>query len=678
MFDRCKNYVYSELKNNWLVWTIALIVFFLMLLVIYESRGHFTTPKKLEYTAASQNYKDATVDEMADGATVTQTFVSKRDSFSRIQMPFHTPDSSGKPHGTLDLAIKESGSGKLVFQKKMNLNQIKGGELNNFDFPKITGAKGKKYELIIKSSKVNKKADAVVWKSTGDHYKQGQLTINGRNVPGDLRFAIYDVEGKILISKSGYVLAADLFLLLFVLSIPALRKYKNEMHKAFLVTAIPVGLMLAIVMPPFDQLDEFDHFLRSFETSEGMFLNHETQHQMGNYIPVSLVDTVYKTQFISGNGYQYGIAHEAFQTKLNPSDRIFIRNYASSYPPTIYIPQAIGVTLGRYIFDSPMMMMYLGRIFNFLAYAVIVYTALKIVPVKKNLFYLMALLPMAMNQAATLSGDSMLISSAMLFVAYILYLAYGKVEQIKLKHVLTTIGIGIFIAASKMVYIPMILLFLIIPLKKFSDKKDFWKKFLYVLAGFMIPYLVWNALNFANISIPDVRNHVGVMPKDQIKFILTQPVHFLKILADSVLSMGENRFLGMLGRVVVIYHYVTPHIVIYTYLFMLILFGLWNNENDLQFFKLRNLDKWIMMFIMLSSVLLIYVALYVGYSPVGNSSILGVQGRYFLPVAIFLFLSISSPLFINKSKHLNFLVYTIIHCCLYVALLSYLLQINSY
>jgi uncharacterized membrane protein len=671
-----KNSIYTELKNYWIAWTIAIVVFFLFWLVIYENFSYFTSPKELEYTAAGQYYSDKLIPHLTKDTTVSQTFVSERDSFSRIQIPFHI--SKKRHHGTLNLELKESVDGKVVFTKTIYLNQLKDGELANFDFPKISGSKGKRFELIIKSSGLQKGTSVSLWKSSGDHYKQGQLTINGRSVTGDLRFSIIDVESKTLFSKSGYTLTGGLFLFLFMLSIPLLRRYRNELHKAFLVTAIPIGLVLAIMIPPFDQLDEFDHFLRSFEVSEGMFVNQVTQQGLGNYIPVSLMDTIHKTQFINGTGYQYGIAKEAFKTKLNPSNTAFIRNYASSYPPTIYIPQAIGLWVGRLLFDSPMMMMYLGRIFNLFAYLAIVYFALKIVPIKKYLFYTMALLPMSINQAASLSGDSMIISSAFLFTAYILYLAYGKVERITLKHVLVTIGIGIFICVSKIVYFPIVLLFLLIPLRKFADKKDFIKKLLIVLAGLAIPYLIWNWLNIANLSIPDVRTHSGVLPKGQISFILTHPIQYIKVLADSFISLGESKFLGMLGNIITIYHYSTPDIVIYTYLFLMILFGLMSDESDLMLYRWRKIDKAIMVFVLLSVILLVYTALYVGYTSVGHAIVDGVQGRYFIPVAILMFLSISNHQFINKHKNLHFFLYTIIHCCMYVALLAYLIQINTY
>ncbi|MGG5252864.1 DUF2142 domain-containing protein [Neobacillus sp. SM06] len=674
MLTQVKRPVQTEFKNDWFVWTIAIVVLLLFGLVIFENSGSFTAPKELESTAAGQNYSDATLGELTGDLTISQTFVSKRDSFSRVQLLFRT---SSKTKGTLNLALIESESGKILANQTINLKTIKDKKLTNFDFLKIYGAQGKKYELLITGKNLRKGQSISLLKSASDHYQQGLLTMNGRTLKGDLRFSIFELKKKTLISQSGYLFAGALFLFLFFLSVFGLRKYKTELHKAFLVTALPVGLVLTMVVPPFDQLDEFDHFLRSFEVSEGMFVNQVTKQGLGNEIPISIVDTIHQTQFISGKGYQYEIVKEAFRTPLNPEKRIFIRNYASSYPPTIYIPQAIGLTIGRIFFQSPLMMMYLGRIFNLFAYLAIVYTALKIVPVKKNLFYIVALLPMSINQAATLSGDSMIISSAFLFVSYIFYLAYGNVGQIKRKHVLTTIGIGIFIVVSKIVYFPLFLLFFIIPRWKFVDKKDFVKKAGFVLAGFVLPYLLWNWLNLANLSIPDVRTHSGVSPKEQILYILSHPIQYGKVLLDSFIRLGESKFLGMLGIVVTIYHYSTPNIVIYTYLFLMLLFGLVNDETDLEHSS-RKTDKFIMLFSMAAVVLLIYTALYVGYTPVGYSIVYGIQGRYFIPVAILFFVSLANRQFIYKTNNGRFLLTTIIHCCIYVALLAYLFEINTY
>ena len=672
--DGFKDKLYTELKNYWLVWSIAVVVLFLFALYIYENRSTFIIPREFEHTIVEQKKNDETIGEITGNMEIIQTFIADKDQFSRINIPFGTYNR--QLQGTFEFKIREIPTNEYIFKSEINLNELQDGLDYHVDFPVIRHAKGKKFEFQITGGGLLAGNSATIWKSKSDHYKQGKLTINGRNMQGDLRFKVMDVETKPLLSKPMFVVIGMCILLVYLMSVLILRRFKDKMHKAFLITAIPIGAVLILIIPPFDQLDELEHYYRAFEVSEGKFINQETENGLGNYIPASLVDTVYDVRYIHQTGYKYSIVKEAFQNRLNPEERIFLRNYASSYPPLIYIPQALGMILGRILFDSPLIMMFLGRLFNFLTYTAIVYTALKVVPIKKNVFYLLALLPMSIVHAASLSADGITNSMALLFVAYILYLAYGKVERITYKHLLIVIGIGLFVALSKIVYIPMVLMFLIIPLKKFVNKKDYLKKFLFVIVGCMIPFIIWNLMNLSNMSVPDLRINPGVSPKDQVKFVLLHPFYYLKTLIVTIFSEGPSQLVSMIGKVATNYQYAAPSIVIYTFLFLLLLFGLINDEKDLKV-KHRRIDRFILVFILLVVIGLIYTALYVGYNTVGNPIIWGVQGRYFIPIAVFFFLSISNNEIINKNKDVNFLVYTMIHCSIYALLFSYLVQINN-
>ncbi|WP_042462526.1 DUF2142 domain-containing protein [Neobacillus dielmonensis] len=663
-----------NIKNDWLEWLITAVVFFLLSLYIYENRATFIVPKEFEHTVAVQKKSDMTIGEITGNLNISQSFIAKKDDFSRIKIPFGTYNR--QLQGSFSFELRDLASGKTIVKRDINLTELQDGLDFNIDFPVIHNAKGQKFKFIIAGGGQQPGNTATIWRSSADNYKQGQLIINGKKFSGDLHFKVMGVELKPLLSKPMFVVVGMIILLLYLLSIFGLRHYKNEIHKAFLVTAIPIGLAFVVIIPPFDQLDELEHYYRAFEVSEGKFVNQNIEQGLGNYLPASLVDTVYDVRYIHQSGYKYSIVKEAFHNKLQPENRIFFRNYASSYAPLIYIPQALGMILGRFLFDSPLLMMYLGRLLNFAAYTAIVYAALRVVPVKKTLFYLLALLPMSMIHAASLSADSIINSTALLFVAYILYLAYGTVEQIRNKHLFITIGIGLFIALAKIVYIPMLLLFFLIPFRKFKDKKDYWKKFFLFIIGCVIPFVIWNLMNVANLSVPDLRANPGVSPRGQVVFVLTHPLYYIKTVLVTILSLGPSELVALVGKVAANYQYAAPSIVIYSFLFLMLLFGLMNDDNDLKI-KTRKTDKFIYVIILLAVMLLIYTALYVGYNPVGNSIIWGIQGRYFIPIAVFLFLSISNDQILNKKKDSNLLVFTIIHCCMYALLLSYLVQING-
>jgi uncharacterized membrane protein len=672
--DGFTNRLCTEIKNYWLVWTIALIVFFLFSLYIYENRSTFIVPREIEHTVVNQKKSDMTIGEITNNMEIIQSFVAEQDQFMRIKIPFGTYNR--QLQGTFGFELMDVESEKVIFTRDIALNELKDGLDQNIDFPVIRNAKGKEFKFTITGQGLQSGNTATVWRSSTNDYVQGKLIINGHDMQSDLRFKVMDVETKPLLSKPKFVLIGISILMVFLLSVVILRIFKDKIHKAFLITAIPIGLAMVVIIPPFDQLDELEHYYRAFEVSEGKFINQQTDHGLGNFIPASLVETVYDVRYIHQSGYKYSIVKEAFQNKLNPEDRQFLRNYASSYPPLIYVPQALGMMFGRFIFDSPLMMMFLGRLLNFLAYVSIVYAALKIVPVKKNLFYLLALLPMSIIHAASLSADGITNAMALLFVAYILYLAYGKVDRIANIHLIIMIGVGLFVTLSKIVYIPVVLLFLLIPLRKFKNKKDYLKKFLIVFVGCLIPFIIWNLMNLSNMSVPDLRSNPGVSPKDQVMFVLMHPINYLKTLFVTLFSLGSSQVVSMVGKVATNYQYPAPSIVIYTFLFAMLLFGIMNDENDLKM-KGRRIDRGILVSILLTVILLIYTALYVGYNTVGNQIIYGIQGRYFVPIAVLFFLSVSNFQIINKNKDINLLVQTITQCCMYALLFSYLINING-
>lgn len=672
--NKIKKMVSIEMKKNWLPWSIALITLILFTFFIYENRSTFLVQREFEHTNITQKKSDGTIGEITGDMVISQTFISEKDEFSRIQLPFGTYNRLNE--GEISFELIEVKSNKVYYKETLPLQELHDGQYQNIDFPSIQNSKGKKYEIRLTGMGLQNGKTVTIWSSSVDYLPSGQLKIDEKKQTGDLRFIVLDVELKPLLNKKEFVLAVFGLISMFLISLVAVRKYKNEVHRVFLIIVIPIGLVLSIIIPPFDQLDELEHYYRAFEVSEGKWINQTTEQGLGNYIPVSLLDTVNDVRFIHHEGYKYSLVKEALGKKLNPDDRIFMRNYASSYPPIIYIPQSLGMLIGRLFFDSPLIMMVLGRIFNFLAYTTIAYAALKIVPIKKYLFLTLALLPMSVIHSASLSGDAITNSTSLLFVSYILYLAYGPVITIERKHLYTSIVIGVFIALSKIVYLPIILLFLIIPFKKFKNKKVYIKNLIFVLLGCTIPFIIWNLMNISNLSVPDVRFNAQVNPKDQILFILSHPLQYLKIFMVTLMNQGPLQFVQMVGKAATNYIYLAPSIVIYTFILLLFLFGLISDESDLKA-EVKATDKVIFLFILLSVFVLIYTALYVGFTIVGGSEIGGIQGRYFVPIAVFLFLTLYNKIIIIRDKSISFLISAILHCMMYTLLLKYLIDINS-
>ena len=82
-----------------------------------------------------------------------------------------------------------------------------------------------------------------------------------------------------------------------------------------------------------------------------------------------------------------------------------------------YLPQAAGIGLGRLVGASPLVCFYLARLANLFAAVALLFFAIRLAPFGKQLFVLIALLPMTMFELASVSCDALTISGAIFFTA---------------------------------------------------------------------------------------------------------------------------------------------------------------------------------------------------------------------------------------------------------------------
>lgn len=130
-----------------------------------------------------------------------------------------------------------------------------------------------------------------------------------------------------------------------------------------------------------------------------------------------------------------------------------------------HLPATIGILLGILLGIPAYWTLQLGEIFALLFYTAICYMALKIIPLKKDMLAMVMLFPMAIQQASSLNYDAVLLPMCFLFISYIFYLKYEK-EEIGFREILTALLILGIAAYTKMPYVFLGFLFLILPLSK--------------------------------------------------------------------------------------------------------------------------------------------------------------------------------------------------------------------
>lgn len=125
---------------------------------------------------------------------------------------------------------------------------------------------------------------------------------------------------------------------------------------------------------------------------------------------------------------------------------------------------------GKFFNLPPLVLMYLARLANLIIWLLLAYLAIRITPAYKWVLLTLALVPMAVFEAASVSADGLTIVLSFLMIVYILKLARGKDNFVKTDFFVLVI-LGLLIALAKSIYILLFFLFLLIPVNKFKSPK---------------------------------------------------------------------------------------------------------------------------------------------------------------------------------------------------------------
>ena len=420
-------------------------------------------------------------------------------------------------------------------------------------------------------------------------------------------------------------------------------------QKYFLILAGIFGIMSVFLVPPFQRSDEINHFRRVEEISNGQFIGTNLDGKRGGYLPADLGRITYElnSKGIQDDRSKLQDVGEIFKTLgFAPSVAVFTeyKNPSWPYPPVLYLPQAIGAVLAK-VSQRTMVTFYLSRLFNLFFWAFAVYLAISITPCFKWGFFMLALLPTSLQQAASVSPDALINGVSFLWFAFIFKFSMDR-DKILLgsRDLVVLLIFSLLLILSKAVYSPLVLLLLFIPSDKFGSKVRYFSFLTSIvlidcIAGYAFWH--WSVNSFSSLG----GSAAGVAPEtvSKIGFILNNPVSSFKGYFNEVLTKAlfSRQFIpGVFGGVV----FLTTLLVFIT-----------NHEGGAV--EIMTREKGILAALLFSVTLLIF---YVFLSPDSVKVVDGVQGRYFIPIGIGIFaLAYSSKLsgrpygLISKKMNLN-------------------------
>lgn len=297
-----------------------------------------------------------------------------------------------------------------------------------------------------------------------------------------------------------------------------------------------------------------------------------------------------------------------------------------SYAPLPYVPQAIAIAAGRALGVGPLGLLYMGRLANALVAALITAIAISLFPVGRTFALVVALLPMTQFMMASLSPDALTIASSFLFTAVIArFLADG---QWPIRRRLIGFASGLAMSIVKLVYLPLLFVGLgaMLGLARFSNpavrKNIFMQLVAAVFTIALIGLWFWSLPSGTpGPSVPGDINMAG-----QLAYLTEDAVRAMRIVARSIyvgagfLGMSTVGMLGWLNVPLATWIYILLGLALPLSAFA---------EARAAPFGVA-IAGWILL-VVAAVVVLIEIALYLGWTPVAAYFVEGVQGRYFIP-----------------------------------------------
>ena len=419
--------------------------------------------------------------------------------------------------------------------------------------------------------------------------------------------------------------------------IPAARAWLARPQNAFLVLAGFFGILMVFITPPALVGDEPNHFFRAYQITDGVIVSVRHEGSSGGWIPRNVLDTnrrlVGEIEMNHHIKFDVDLIWELRRLPLNEEDKVFVPFHNTVvYAPVPYLPQIIGIFVGKAFSASPVGLIYFARVVNLFFFLAMAYAAIMLTPVHKWVWCFLWLTPTTVFQAASASVDAFTFGICFLVIATFLHLGLDEESTAGPKQVAALFVLCLLAVLSKQAYILLPFLFLIIPVRKFPSKIAYFAVFLALIAVCVGAVAAWSAT--VKPIFAQYRGDVVIDPDAQLGFILGNPFEFLAIAVWSYIKMSGYYFVTFFGQLTWLDLFVPRWLTIFLFVNVLAIAVLDKGRID----RISWRDRLVFAAIVVGTALIISTLLYLTWSPVGADRVAGIQGRYLIPVAPLLFL----------------------------------------
>ncbi len=314
----------------------------------------------------------------------------------------------------------------------------------------------------------------------------------------------------------------------------------------------------------------------------------------------------------------------------------------------VYFPIAFVLKIASGMPISYSTCILLARIAQLVLYSVMTMWIVKFMPNYKLLTIYICLCPQMLFFATNFNYDPTVVSSLLLGFSIFANEYSNKEKKINKKNIGIAIATIVLASFAKFVYILLLFLFCLLPKEKFFNKKQK-NLFILVIIGIIFSLIITKGyiMLTAKAESSTILALGEISPFQQIRSIFHHPFSFIHLFYSEVILKGfammfSPETFGCLS------YYGTMTLELSYLIFILIIFLAFVTEKNPVSIKKSN--KIIMLCIYFFIICLIWVGMYLCWTPVGANQIDGVQPRYYIPLLLPILYSFSTKNFFN---HIN-------------------------
>lgn len=414
-----------------------------------------------------------------------------------------------------------------------------------------------------------------------------------------------------------------LFAILFGISAAAFianKLCKNNTALFMTVLIFISGVCFALVTPPNQVPDEPSHYMRSYAMGMGDFHFDEGQEWPNDvYLLMEAFPVAYRNGYPAENGNSILDRFEIYFDSVE-SGRTGEKVGIIIFQIIPYLPQALGVFIGRLFGADALICYYLARLANLAFYSFCCYVALSWAKRFRMMLFAIMAMPLTLFIAASCNNDSMLFGLMFVVFSTVLCDKFSKKQAI-----VFAVAFAV-LCTSKASYIVFILLVLLMLGKdKWNLKLKKWQYMAIVAAVFFVVYqgmgvLVGLLSNYGEIP----RTMEDSNPSAQLMFILSNPLRYFVVFLDTLRNnsffLSSGGLLGWIDVDIKLVSFATPIML------------LWAAAKNAPLMHKKDLSKTV---IFVTTTLLTYAVvltgMYLTWTPVTLPQVIGIQMRYILP-----------------------------------------------